>query len=198
MEHAPVVSADEGYIMVGVRLRPLMAGRGDAVGTIVDQRTSEVIVKQASARPGAKGQQQLTETRMPFSVVFDRESNASVFETVGRPLVQQSMRGYNGTLLAYGQTGSGKTYSIGEASRIGTEHEGVAHRMVRALYAAIAADGAHTYDVLVQYCQVYDEKIYDLLDDEADGGRGRMPLRLREGATEGIYVQGATQEAIKS
>lgn len=206
-EHAPVVSEDNGYIMVGVRLRPLMAGRGDVVGTTTDSATSEVIVTQTTSRPGGKAQ--LTPHRIPFSVVFERESNASVFETLGRPLVQQSLRGYNGTLMAYGQTGSGKTYTIGEVRRIGSkEHEGVAHRMVRALYEAIDADGAHTYEVAMQFCQVYDEKIYDLLDedDESDGElttldrarKGRVALKLREGAVEGVHVQGASQEPAPS
>ena len=32
-----------------------------------------------------------------------------MFRAAGKPLVQDILNGYNGTLLAYGQTGAGKT-----------------------------------------------------------------------------------------
>ena len=35
-----------------------------------------------------------------------------IFQTVGRPIVDQCLMGYNGSILAYGQTGSGKTFTI--------------------------------------------------------------------------------------
>ena len=56
------------------------------------------------------------------------------------PLVRSVLSGFNATLFAYGQTGSGKTYTIGEIAKLGTEHEGVAHRVVRALYAPPPAE----------------------------------------------------------
>lgn len=35
-----------------------------------------------------------------------------MFETVGKPIVDSCMSGYNGTIFCYGQTGSGKTYTM--------------------------------------------------------------------------------------
>jgi len=101
-----------------------------------------------------------------FSSVHRAQSNEVLFEEVGRPLCDSVLRGYHGALLTYGQTGSGKTFTMGEAARIGSLDEGMAHRSVRHLFSAIAADGEHSYEVSMQYVQVYCEKIYDLLGEK--------------------------------
>ena len=131
------------------------------------------------------------------SCVFEGESNEELHEVVGQPLVESAIKGYNGTLLAYGQTGSGKTFTIGEVGRIGTPHEGVAHRMVRSLFDHIATDATNTYEVKLQFVQIHVERIYDLFGDDnrASNQRGAATsLRLREDASSGVYVQGAVSE----
>ena len=51
--------------------------------------------------------------RYTFDGVFDHvASQDDIFEAVGRPVVDNVLRGYNGTVLAYGQTGAGKTYTM--------------------------------------------------------------------------------------
>ena len=47
-----------------------------------------------------------------FSHAMTCVDNGQLHETVGKPIVESVLEGYNATLLAYGQTGSGKTYSI--------------------------------------------------------------------------------------
>ena len=48
-----------------------------------------------------------------FDHVYGIDSNqVQVFEDLGRPVVDKSMEGYNGTVFAYGQTGSGKTWTM--------------------------------------------------------------------------------------
>ena len=85
-----------------------------------------------------------------------------------RPLTPRQPHSWrsNGTLLAYGQTGSGKTYTIGEIGQLGTRHEGVAHRMIRALYGEIERDMAHSYEVSITFVQIWVERIYDLLAEQ--------------------------------
>ena len=39
-------------------------------------------------------------------------TQAQTYEAVGRPVVDDVLAGFNGTLLAHGQTGTGKTYTI--------------------------------------------------------------------------------------
>ena len=81
-------------------------------------------------------------------------------------------------------------YTIGEISKLGTEHEGVAHRMVRDLYASAFRANPRSFRVHVQFVQVYVEKVFDLL---ADAGDGHSKLTLREDKSRGVYVDGARQ-----
>ena len=99
--------------------------------------------------------------------------------------------GYNGTLFAYGQTGSGKTYTIGEIAKLGTQHEGVAHRMIRYLYNNAANKDVAQFKVSVQYVQVYLEQAYDLLTESA-GRDKNAKLQLRESKEHGVYIEGAS------
>ena len=48
-----------------------------------------------------------------FNRVFDNSSNQNeIFDIVAKPVVNNCLDGYNGTIFAYGQTGSGKTYTM--------------------------------------------------------------------------------------
>lgn len=54
-----------------------------------------------------------------FDNVFDVDaSQATVYESMVKPLVQNSKAGYNCTVFAYGQTGTGKTYTIGTQAQV--------------------------------------------------------------------------------
>lgn len=41
-----------------------------------------------------------------------------IYNTVARPIVENVLRGYNGTIFAYGQTGTGKTYTMSGSDEI--------------------------------------------------------------------------------
>ena len=158
-------SAGGGFIRVGVRVRPLGEGRGESGKVVkIDARNGTIDA--------------VDHGNFTFEDVFEKEDNAALFEKVGRPLVESVMTGYNSTIFAYGQTGAGKTYTIGEMSLMGGPHEGVAHRMVRALYEAPPAElGATPVAWSVQYVQVYVEKVYDLLAPPTSEAPASLPLR---------------------
>ena len=177
----PTAANLQGHTSVSIRVRPLDAHRGSAGILRVDSVRGEICCGKE---------------KYCFPSVFSGEDNAQLFEVVGRPLVDAILLGYNGTLMAYGQTGSGKTYTIGEASSLGTAHEGVAHRMVRELFSEMRDDYQHRYEVSMTAVQVHLERIFDLLsggDARArDFGRAvHQPLLLREDRTRGPYVEGA-------
>ena len=166
-----------GYIRVGVRCRPLGEGRGERGKLQIDPQNGTITA------PDTKP--------FMFEDIYEGDvDNGVLFERVGRPLVESVFGGYNATLFAYGQTGAGKTYTIGEMSLLGGPHEGVAHRMVRALYENPPADlGATPTAWSVRYVQVYVEKVYDLL---APPSENPQSLPLREDKQMGVYVAGAT------
>ena len=132
---------EAGYLRVGIRVRPLGAGRGE--------QSNDLVVNTE------KGTIEHKDNKYRFAHVFrDDDDNGAIMDKVGKPIVGAVTSGYNGTLFAYGQTGSGKTYTMGEGAKMGTEHEGVGHRMIRALYDRIAHDHQHAYQVEVSFLQV--------------------------------------------
>ena len=52
-----------------------------------------------------------------FDRVFSsRSSQRDIFREIGEPIIENTLTGFNSTLIAYGQTASGKTYTmIGES-----------------------------------------------------------------------------------
>lgn len=48
-----------------------------------------------------------------FDAVFKPNSDQRhVYEVTARPIIDDILNGYNGTIFAYGQTGSGKTFTM--------------------------------------------------------------------------------------
>lgn len=87
-----------------------------------------------------------------FDGVFGPEcTQAQVFDTL-RPIVARLVDGQNQSVFCYGNTGSGKTYTM-----VGTEDSpGLMYNLVE----EILRHG----EVVVSYMEIYNEKIYDLLE----------------------------------
>ena len=48
-----------------------------------------------------------------YNQVFDQDTNqATIYEQVAKPVIDNAFRGYNGTVFVYGQTATGKTYTV--------------------------------------------------------------------------------------
>mgnify|MGYP001987850529 CR=1 FL=1 len=67
-------------------------------------------------------------------------TQATVFDDLGRDVLENAWAGYNVCLFAYGQTGSGKSYSmVGPPEvRDADEDEGIVPRACRAIFERIA------------------------------------------------------------
>lgn len=98
-------------------------------------------------------------------------------------MVETSIQGYNGTVFAYGQTGSGKTFTMNGPGE-GTDQEvhnlrGIMPRCFEHLFNMTSREtkkggGKIKYIVTCSYLEIYNEKIFDLLDANCKG------LQLRE------------------
>ena len=176
---------DPGCILVAIRVRPPGEGCGSATGKLkVNSDAGSISVgDDKDTNGGVK--------TFKFWSIFQRENNEQLFQAVGRPAVTAVSDGFNATLLSYGQTGSGKTYSMGEIRLLGTEHEGVSHRIVREVFGRAANDTSSSYDILIQYVQIYCEAVHDLLAE--DSHHAHKSLILREDKQGGVHVQGAHQ-----
>ncbi|XP_069361242.1 kinesin-like protein KIF13A isoform X4 [Maniola hyperantus] len=122
-------------------------------------------------------------------------SQKTVFECLGRDILDNAFEGYNACIFAYGQTGSGKSYTMMGAP--GPDECGIIPRLCDALFERIArqqSPPALTYKVEVSYMEIYNERVHDLLDPETT----RRSLRVREHAVLGPYVDGLSQLAVSS
>jgi len=150
--------SDRTRVYVRVRPRTLEESkRQEILGVDVESARSEVSLNDAKER------------RYKFDKIFTPQaSNAQVFNTVGGPLVDAVFSGFNGTLMAYGQTGTGKTHTM-------MSGDGICVQVVEKIFRRIHLDKYHDYKVCMSYLQIYQEKIFDLLN-----ANSKVELVLRE------------------
>ncbi|EDS36967.1 kinesin-II 95 kDa subunit [Culex quinquefasciatus] len=93
--------------------------------------------------------------------IFDETvATRELFDRVCRPVLLASLNGINGTIFAYGQTSSGKTYTM-----MGDETEpGVVPLAAREIFREIELNKDRQFLIRVGYIEIYNEKIFDLLD----------------------------------
>ncbi|KAK3563225.1 hypothetical protein QTP86_018278 [Hemibagrus guttatus] len=102
--------------------------------------------------------------RFRFQKVFDHNiKQEEIFEAIAKPVANNVLAGYNGTIFAYGQTGSGKTFTItGGAERY--SDRGIIPRILSYLYQHFSHDSSMVYTTHISYLEIYNEVGYDLLD----------------------------------
>ena len=105
----------------------------------------------------------------PHTFTFDRcygpeSTQEEVYAFAAQPVIEEVMNGFNATIFAYGQTGSGKTHTM-EGPDHASEMRGLIPRVVSELFERIREAPEHIeFTVKVSYCEIYLEKIRDLLD----------------------------------
>ena len=131
----------------------------------------------------------------------------------GRSTVTALLNGFNGTIFAYGQSGSGKTFtmlgpdSVVEAITNGGEgipHEvQVMHGIIptaigdifQAINRIVDAEGAQI-ELSVQYLEIYNEKVKDLLAKNVSGKE--QDLKLREMPNGAMVVMGSEIKSVQT
>jgi len=109
----------------------------------------------------------------------------SIYDKSVQPLVDKLFKGYNATVLAYGQTGSGKTYTMGTTNEI---PEGVIPRAVRDIFHRIKnLDQQYEFSVRVAFVELYQEKLYDLLNTKSKNKEDCI-VDLRENGDKGVII----------
>ncbi|KAL4002681.1 Kinesin motor domain family protein [Acanthocheilonema viteae] len=117
-----------------------------------------------------------------FDAVFGEDSDQfSVYNIAARHIVDNVLKGYNGTILAYGQTGTGKTFTmLGNNTCPGIIPNSFAH-----IFDHISkCQQDKTFLVRVSYLEIYNEEIRDLLAKNPVHG-----LEIKERPDIGVYVK---------
>lgn len=129
-----------------------------------------------------------------FDYVFPPSSDQETVYNVGaRPIVEALMEGFNGTVLAYGQTSSGKTFTMTGPDMYSPQMMGIIPRMVSTVFNKIKhSDSALEFQVKVGYCEIYLEKIKDLLQPL------KSNLKVHEDRTRGVFIDDLTEEYVSN
>ncbi len=122
---------------------------------------------------------------------FNAETSQSDFfvECGITDLLDSSMDGYRACAFAFGQTGAGKTFTMVGATK-GISHKdkqvGLIARSLEYLYTKLHS-GGHKFRIRISCLEIYHEHVYDLFAEEKE----RLPLAVREHATEGFFLEGS-------
>jgi kinesin family protein 1 len=113
-------------------------------------------------------------------VVGPYATQNTVFEDLGRPVMESALEGRNICLFAYGQTGAGKSFSMLGKTDI-EELQGIIPRTCREIFKVIDKTGDNPLiksSVSIQVVEVYCEQINDLLADRKSWPPGGFKPRL--------------------
>ena len=179
---------DQGNIKVVCRFRPLNEKEIElseslCVNFISDQ-TISITDKHEAAEP----------LKFTLDKVFPPMSaQQDVYEVAAKPIVEAVMQGFNGTVFAYGQTSSGKTFTMTGPDFEDPELMGIIPRMVKTVFDGIESADEHIeFTVKVANCEIYLEKIKDLLDTT------RSNLKIHEDKTRGVYIEGLSDRYVST
>ncbi|KAJ3428166.1 kinesin-like protein kif3a [Anaeramoeba flamelloides] len=112
-----------------------------------------------------------------FTHIFDGKSQQeSLFDYV-KPKISSIFKGLNATIFAYGQTGSGKTFTMMGNKQL----PGIIPRSIAEIFKFANCEKSGECGVYLTYIEIYNNKIYDLLDPGNSGGlqRNSTPYRRR-------------------
>lgn len=226
----------EDTIKVCIRIRPFLESEK------ISSNLSPIITNEEDDETIKIGKNSKITTEKFDKIFFDTSTQNDVFKYVNF-CTEEAIQGINCTLITYGQTGSGKTYTMfgkewtNAESQDNTwtemkkdqydflynevlidpfnETNGIIPRMINNI---ISQTNENTFDIYCSYIQIYNEKIYDLLDINASNidtekkvfrvaGKNdfttinpikQKALQIREDKDKGIYIDGLTQNKVEN
>ncbi|XP_020396532.1 kinesin-like protein KIN-7I isoform X4 [Zea mays] len=126
-------------------------------------------------------------SRFEFDRIFGEECRtAEVYQARIKHIVDNVVRGFNGTVFAYGQTNSGKTFTM----RGSANEPGIIPLAVHDLFQRIQEHMDREFLVRMSYMEIYNEDINDLLVPE------HRKLQIHESIEKGIFVAGLREEIV--
>ena len=185
----------EDHIQVVCRIRPSNSAdsHNQRKSVTVDKTSNAVIV---NSKPDTK----------VFSFDFvggEETSQEEIFQVVGLPITEACIQGYNGTILCYGQTGTGKTHTLFGAGINEGANRGLVPRVLEYLWQHIVREsrrtnGNVTFSCKCSFYEIYQERVYDLLDTVNAKSIDQSGLNVREDSKLGVFVDGLVEETVSS
>ncbi|KAL9615529.1 MAG: hypothetical protein Q9167_000042 [Letrouitia subvulpina] len=186
-------------IRVVARVRPLQKNESPkdvivtAINSVEAPRSQPTLVR----IPSVKNENE--DYTFQFSSVYDQQTvQQTVFDNEISPTIKHLFNGTNLTIFAYGATGTGKTYTMRGGKSLADR--GVIPRLLSSTYRRsrkLEKDSAGKSSVCItmSYYEIYNDKIFDLL--EAPEKRPFAGLQLRDHNGKTIVV-GLTERPCES
>lgn len=194
-------------VRVCVRTRPTANFAQDQIIIDGDNNTIKIIERQHDGHNDDKHNDDYLNNKkdswnFKFDHVLHNAGQETVFELLSRETVAQCLEGVNGTIMCYGQTGAGKTFTmIGDVHNY--KHRGIAPRALGMVFEEIAARPQVNFKVTATYMELYNERIFDLLNDGSstrnNSGKDSSYAIIEDTkGGKGVYVRGLTEVSIAS
>ncbi|OEH77148.1 kinesin motor domain-containing protein [Cyclospora cayetanensis] len=117
------------------------------------------------------------EYKFRFDGIFDQDATQEdVFQGAALPVVDDALRGINGTIFAYGQTGTGKTYTITGGAEA-YELRGIIPRALARVFEFSSSCSTAEFSLAISYLEIYQDRGYDLLVKTETGSKNLEDLR---------------------
>ena len=185
--------ADEG-VKVAVRVRPFAGYEKDrGAKCIVEMNGAQTIVRDPET-----GKKKPYTFDYSYNSFVDKDagnyaSNDTVYDDLGRGVLENAWNGFNCCLFAYGQTGAGKSYSMMGYG----EDKGIIPKAMTEMFQRIegnSTDGIE-FHVKVSMMEIYNEKIRDLFSSTPPPKGG---LKVRTHPKKGTYVGNLSENAVST
>jgi len=129
-----------------------------------------------------------------FAGLLHEASQEDVFDATCGDIVTDFCSGINGTVLAYGQTGAGKTHTM-LGGRGSYAQRGLVPRALTRIFETLAVNGGgRLHEVRLSYCEIYNDRLYDLLDPSRDPAS----IGVADAPGGGVVVRGLTASPASS
>ncbi|KAI1717077.1 kinesin motor domain-containing protein [Ditylenchus destructor] len=189
-------SGEVDNVKVVVRCRPLSEQeirQGHQTAVDVNKSTKSITV---SSIGSTNGNNEPAKT-YTFDEVFDNQSDQiSIYNQVARPIIENVLKGYNGTIFAYGQTGTGKTYTMAGEDEV-AERRGIIPNSFAHIFDHIAkCKQDKTFLVRVSFLEIYNEEVRDLLVRSQGGVSPNLDIKERPDV--GVYVKDLSNVTVSS
>ncbi|KAK1767356.1 kinesin-domain-containing protein [Phialemonium atrogriseum] len=172
-------------VRVVARIRPLLEKEWDK-DTIVTVQSSEEGKKPNIVKiPNPKNETE--EFSFAFNGVYDQPtSQEELFTAEVAPHLKALFQGLDVTIFAYGVTGTGKTHTMRGGLKLA--ERGVIPRLLSGVFRRgkkIAKDtgGETAVEVALSYYEIYNDKVFDLLEPPDKRTPSGLPLREKDGKT---------------
>ncbi|KAL8646993.1 MAG: hypothetical protein Q9210_005817 [Variospora velana] len=134
-----------------------------------------------------------------FSSVYDQASTQqTIFDNEISPTIKHLFNGFDVTIFAYGVTGTGKTHTMRGGKTLA--ERGIIPRLLSSTYRRCRkiekdSGGATVVGITLSYYEIYNDKVFDLL--EAPEKRTPTGLQLRDNGGKTVVV-GLTERPCES